>query len=439
MATDAPNWQFGTGVAYKLGDRGTGAWGVKPLPNNVEVFEGFEATPVIIFGDNGSNAPWFVDTQFAHEGVKSFRSGGILNNQFSDATALIPGGPNLSFWYKVSSEENFDYFEFYMDADLIFQSSGEVDWTFFTIPVGSYVDFTFRFFKDSSSIGGFDAVWVDEVQFGDPPLPPVYWPLKIDENDALVVNGVDIGIRPLTCDVDSVTICPGDDPIIVSATDLDIRPLTCATDSVTVCVDEPLDVNITGSVNLNVVISDVYNPVSVFYAPFGEHPLTTAADSATGGRLWLINDSPNILIIIREVRFTCVVTSLVDLGTSLPVVNMERMTFTGAPSGAQIIPAKRDSLNPSNVGTLRTANTGMVITPGAVIRRFAPPNLSVIGGLLSANTALSTPTEQVFEPQDRRLIVLRDNEGVVFRQATAGNATEGRFIMINLIWEEVAI
>lgn len=51
-----------------------------------------------------------------------------------------------------------------------------------------------------------------------------------------VVCSESITISPLTCETDSITICPGDDPIIVVQ-----QPLTCETDSVTVCPgDEPL-------------------------------------------------------------------------------------------------------------------------------------------------------------------------------------------------------
>lgn len=285
-------------------------------------------------------------------------------------------------------------------------------------------------------------------------------------------------VAHLNCATDSVEICnDAGSPITVSGTvnignvphvivdslpEVEIKNdtgnpipvsftrLTCGTDSVEICNDvgNPITVNVTNTPHVivdllpavtitgNVTVSDVYTPQAVFYSTFGENAFNTAADSATGGRLWLLNTTSQ-LVIVREVRFTCVVTSLVDLGSALPLLQMERITFTGAPSGATITPCKRDSTDPSNVGTLRTANTGMTITTGAVARKFAPPNLSVIGGLLSANTALSTPTEQIFQPQDRRLLVLRQNEGIVFRQSTAGNATEGRSFMINIMWEEL--
>lgn len=382
-----------------------------------------------------------------------------------------------------------------MDADLIFQSSGEVDWTFFTIPVGSYVDFTFRFFKDSSATGGFDAVWVDEVQFGDPPLPPVYWPLKIDENDALVVNGVDIGIRPLTCDVDSVTICPGDDPlhvivdntITVQSNDLDIRPLNCATDSIEICNDignpvpvsftrltcatdsveicndvgNPITVNVTNIPHVIVdsipeieIKNDIGNPIpvtgsvsvtgsitvaprslrGVYHANAGIFAVNAAAHAANAGYFWIVNTHATITVAIRRIYFLSV-QGVLSILTNSPSFTVERMTFTGSPSGAQVVPAKRDSLDPTNTGTLRTASTGMVITPGAAAHAFTSHSTA---GLVSLNVSTQTPVDQVWpsEVDADEFLVLRAGQGIVVRQATAGSVGENRSVRIDVTWEE---
>jgi hypothetical protein len=78
----------------------------------------------------------------------------------------------------------------------------------------------------------------------------------------------------------------------------------------------------------------------------------------------------------------------------------------------------------------------MAITTGAPIRHFAPPSSDVIGGLLSANAAAVVPVEQILECDIDSQIVLRQNQGVVLRQNSAGSTPENRQYWINIVWEE---
>ena len=109
---------------------------------------------------------------------------------------------------------------------------------------------------------------------------------------------------------------------------------------------------------------------------------------------------------------------------------MERVTFTGTPSGAAITPAKRDSTDATNTATLNTASTGLTLTAGAVIESF------VVGSILTAVGAVSVPEEMWQPKDDDGLIVLRQNEGVVIRQPDAGTAADTRKIVMTLSWEE---
>lgn len=174
----------------------------------------------------------------------------------------------------------------------------------------------------------------------------------------------------------------------------------------------------------------------LYYGTTGPIAYTTAADAATDGSLWLVNTSNTVVVYLRTVRFTALLDSLAIL-TNLPTIHMERMTFTGTPSGTLVTPAKRDSVDAANTGTIRTASTGMTITAGAAIESFSPPTADVIGGLLSVNATASIPVEQLFVGDLDSFITLRQNEGIVFRQSTAGNATENRQYWLNLVWEEI--
>lgn len=80
---------------------------------------------------------------------------------------LSPG--DMTFMYKVSSEQNYDKFFFYMDNQLLNGSngySGTIDWTQYTQPVtqGTHT-FKWEYHKDSSVNSGEDCVYVDDITF----------------------------------------------------------------------------------------------------------------------------------------------------------------------------------------------------------------------------------------------------------------------------------
>ena len=80
----------------------------------------------------------------------------------------------LKFYWKVSSQQNSDYLEFYIDGTL--QSgriSGEVDWTLKTYTISSGIHtLKWCYVKDYSGSSGDDCGWVDFVQWtGYSPVP----------------------------------------------------------------------------------------------------------------------------------------------------------------------------------------------------------------------------------------------------------------------------
>lgn len=254
------------------------------------------------------------------------------------------------------------------------------------------------------------------------------------------VNIVDVvDTRPLDCTIDSITICPpitGVFDVNVIGT-VDTRELDCAIDSVTVCPPA------TGTFDVNIVNPPVITVVSgrrslrgVYFAALGPLSYTSAADAATGGDVWIVNTSSSVVAYLKHLRFTVVLQDLALL-PQLPTIRLERMTFTGTPSGTLITPAKRDSTDLANTATVRTTSTGMVITAGAAIDSYSPAAADVVGGLLAANAAAAVPSEQVLDLTLDDYIAIRQNEGLVIRQHTAGSATENRFYWVNFNWEEI--
>jgi len=112
----------------------------------------------------GGIKPWTVVNGVAHAGSYSARAGAISHNQRSWLKRLAAGG-NLSFWYRVSSEANWDFFNFYIDGVRKLHLSGTVNWTQYstTLPPGEH-ELLWEYVKDGSGSYGSDTVWIDDVE-----------------------------------------------------------------------------------------------------------------------------------------------------------------------------------------------------------------------------------------------------------------------------------
>ena len=172
--------------------------------------------------------------------------------------------------------------------------------------------------------------------------------------------------------------------------------------------------------------------VATGMATSGRSTVTAAADGATVGRVWLINPvGSGVLLELRRVEFTSMPIAVTVFLTS-PRVTVERMTFTGTASGAQITPTVRDTTDAALVATIRTASTGLTLTAGAVAYAFSVMNI-----LTGVGT--NVPTLQEWEPNEAGRIVLRAGEGIVIRQADVGTAADTRVFQVNFAWSEFTL
>lgn len=111
------------------------------------------------FGALGS-APWQ-----AAEG--SARSGEIGHGQYSSLLALVEtvADGQLSFRYRVDSEQGYDLFELLLDGQVMLQTSGQTGWaTWSTTLAAGQHQLVWRYAKDGTLSSGADAVWIDDVQ-----------------------------------------------------------------------------------------------------------------------------------------------------------------------------------------------------------------------------------------------------------------------------------
>ncbi len=126
---------------------------------------------------NYGNAPWIIlSGNNVYEGNYSARSGVIgngtwNNNTISDLSITIVtlSSDTLSFFKRVSSEEDYDFLQFFVDNNKLEQWSGEVPWSrsAYYITSGTH-NLIWRYTKDYSLYAGLDAAFVDFIVF--PPI-----------------------------------------------------------------------------------------------------------------------------------------------------------------------------------------------------------------------------------------------------------------------------
>ena len=125
--------------------------------------DGFESGTLDPSYATGGDAPWTVVTGSPHAGTRSARAGAITHNQRTWLTRHALAGP-ISFWYRVSSEASYDWFNFSVDGQQLVHRSGTVGWTRYTTTLGSgQHELRWEYAKDGSTSSGSDTVWIDDL------------------------------------------------------------------------------------------------------------------------------------------------------------------------------------------------------------------------------------------------------------------------------------
>lgn len=131
--------------------------------------------------------PWIITSTGTFAGDYSARSAESVTNNNSSSLyiaieALAPG--NISYKRKVSSENNYDFFRFYIDGEEKEALSGNVAWGTASFPVeaGNHV-YKFEYSKDVSNAAGSDCAWIDNITF-----PPYGTAIPQDIPQLKVIN-----------------------------------------------------------------------------------------------------------------------------------------------------------------------------------------------------------------------------------------------------------
>lgn len=176
--------------------------------------------------------------------------------------------------------------------------------------------------------------------------------------------------------------------------------------------------------------------LGIYYGTSGILTIPIAAHTpATTGFFWFINpvaSGRNIALRRWATQIQFAVLSAVDV--TVPRQAMALCTFTGTPSGAVIAAAKRASVDATPVGSIRTAMTGLTVTPGAMIKSDMPPiNATASSATIQANLIPAVAND--WDPVEEEQPILLPGEGIVCYSAD-GSTTANRRLSVDFAWEE---
>jgi len=183
------------------------------------LYEGFESGNFDSFpwSFNGE-APWLIDNGISYEGAYSAKSGDIEDEESSsmELNFYVLSDGDISFYKKVSSENNYDYLHFYINGIEKDAWAGEVNWSQASYPISAGLNtFTWSFEKDYSVSNGSDCAWVDNIiippygdQFPQLTVGPEDFMIDLDTNivyfDSVFLNNQ--GSGPVIYEIDAVDL-----------------------------------------------------------------------------------------------------------------------------------------------------------------------------------------------------------------------------------------
>ena len=111
---------------------------------------------------------WEVVTQEPYEGQYCAKSCAIQDGETTSLfiTVVVGTESEISFFYKVSSESNYDKLHFLIDGTEKNNWSGDISWTqaTYTLTPGTH-ELRWEYTKDVSLSTGYDCAWIDNVVF----------------------------------------------------------------------------------------------------------------------------------------------------------------------------------------------------------------------------------------------------------------------------------
>lgn len=128
--------------------------------------EDWESKTKTTFNWQNNEYPWEIQAETVYEGIYALKSAEIKNTESSALSleAYLFKNDSISFYTKVSSEENYDFLRFYIDDSLCGEWSGQQDWHLSSYAVSRGLhNFKWRYEKDEYESHGEDEAYLDYI------------------------------------------------------------------------------------------------------------------------------------------------------------------------------------------------------------------------------------------------------------------------------------
>ena len=166
--TVAANAPIGTALSFLFDVTSGGYYLQESYPTTIGmIVEDWETGDMNKFNwTTGGSSNWTITSNNPYEGNYCSKSGAIGDDE-SNYLSLqyeIMAADSISFWYKVSSESNYDLLRFYIDNNVKSTWSGEVGWAraAFAVTPGFHT-FKWSYSKDYGLGVGSDCGWIDFI------------------------------------------------------------------------------------------------------------------------------------------------------------------------------------------------------------------------------------------------------------------------------------
>jgi hypothetical protein len=144
--------------------------------------------------DTLASNSWTITNTGAYEGNYCTKSATIGNMQSSilSIALTVLGNDSISFYSKVSSEQDWDFLNFKIDGNIAGSWSGSTAWEkqSYAVTPGNHI-FSWVYEKDINTASGNDCAWVDFIS-----LPAVYSTIGVGINDLSAENSAQLMVYP---------------------------------------------------------------------------------------------------------------------------------------------------------------------------------------------------------------------------------------------------
>lgn len=115
----------------------------------------------------GGNQPWIISTYLPFEGTYCATNANINDSESSELilNITVMADDSVTFWYRVSSEQDWDYLRYSVDGIELAAWSGITPWIYsgFAITSGAHT-LKWNYDKDSDFSAGLDQAWLDNIR-----------------------------------------------------------------------------------------------------------------------------------------------------------------------------------------------------------------------------------------------------------------------------------